>query len=55
MAVVAVAGGMGDLGRPITDALFENGKYEVFIMSRKVAKMSHPLFHNTEQINAGFG
>jgi len=44
MAVVAVAGGMGDLGRPITDALFENGKYEVHVMSRKVAKCSVDYF-----------
>ncbi|ERF68697.1 hypothetical protein EPUS_05758 [Endocarpon pusillum Z07020] len=38
MAVVAVAGGLGDLGRLITDALFETGKYEVYIMSRKVVQ-----------------
>jgi hypothetical protein len=36
MAVVFVAGGLGDLGRPITDALFESGKYEAYIMTRKV-------------------
>lgn len=36
MTVVVVAGGLGDLGRLITDALFESGKYEVYIMSRKV-------------------
>ncbi|ORY60967.1 NmrA-like family protein [Pseudomassariella vexata] len=35
MSVVAVAGGLGDLGRLITDALFQTGKYEVYIMSRK--------------------
>ncbi|GAB1317930.1 hypothetical protein MFIFM68171_08140 [Madurella fahalii] len=35
MTVVAIAGGLGDLGRLITDALFETGKYEVYIMSRK--------------------
>ncbi|KEY66381.1 hypothetical protein S7711_05814 [Stachybotrys chartarum IBT 7711] len=35
MAVVAVPGGSGDLGRVITHALFENGKHEVYIMSRK--------------------
>ncbi|KAK4182662.1 hypothetical protein QBC35DRAFT_518708 [Podospora australis] len=35
MSVVAVAGGLGDLGRLITDALFATGKYEVYIMSRK--------------------
>lgn len=36
MAIIAVAGGLGDLGRLITDALLETGKYEVYIMSRKV-------------------
>jgi len=36
MAVVAVAGGLGDLGHAISDALCESGKYEVYIMSRKV-------------------
>ncbi|KAK5633889.1 hypothetical protein RRF57_009603 [Xylaria bambusicola] len=35
MAVVVVAGGLGDLGRIITDALYERGKYEVYVMSRK--------------------
>ncbi|KAI0121286.1 hypothetical protein BJ170DRAFT_140619 [Xylariales sp. AK1849] len=38
MAVVAVAGGLGDLGRLITDALFETGKYEVYVMSRKIVQ-----------------
>lgn len=36
MAVVVVAGGLGDLGRIITDALYERGKHEVYVMSRKV-------------------
>lgn len=36
MTAVAVAGGSGDLGRLITNALLETGKYEVYIMSRKV-------------------
>jgi nucleoside-diphosphate-sugar epimerase len=36
MAVVVVAGGLGDLGRNITDALFESGKHEVYVMSRTV-------------------
>lgn len=36
MAVVAVAGGLGDLGRMIADALFDMGKYEVYVLSRKV-------------------
>ena len=29
-------GGLGDLGRPIVDALFESGNFEVYSMSRKV-------------------
>ncbi|KAK1766030.1 hypothetical protein QBC33DRAFT_543178 [Phialemonium atrogriseum] len=36
MSVVVVAGGLGDMGRLITDALHETGKYEVYVMSRKV-------------------
>ena len=48
MAVVVVAGGLGDLGRPITDALFDSGKYEVYIMSRKVAQIFRQLFHDTD-------
>ncbi|KAL6407156.1 hypothetical protein AUP68_09982 [Ilyonectria robusta] len=36
MSAIAVAGGLGDLGRLIVDALYETGKYEVYIMSRKV-------------------
>ena len=54
MAVVVVAGGLGDLGRPITDALFDSGKYEVYIMSRKVAQMFRQLFHDTYYINTDF-
>jgi uncharacterized protein YbjT (DUF2867 family) len=38
MTVIAVAGGLGDLGRLITDALLETGKYEVYVLSRKVSK-----------------
>lgn len=36
MSIIAVAGGLGDLGRLIVDALLETGKHEVYIMSRKV-------------------
>ena len=36
MVVVAVAGGLGDLGQLITNALLETGKHEVYVMSRKV-------------------
>ncbi|KAH6999302.1 NmrA-like family protein [Ilyonectria destructans] len=37
MSVVAVAGGLGNLGRLITEALFENGKHEVYVISRRVS------------------
>jgi hypothetical protein len=36
MAVVVVAGGLGDLGRLIVEALVESGKHEVYVMSRNV-------------------
>jgi hypothetical protein len=36
MTVVVVAGGLGDLGRLITDAIVETEKYEVYVMTRKV-------------------
>lgn len=45
MSVVAVAGGLGDLGRLITDALLETGKHEVYILSRKVINPVHELFY----------
>ncbi|KAI1340806.1 NmrA-like family protein [Xylariaceae sp. FL0016] len=35
MSVVVVAGGLGDLGRLIADALYRTEKHEVYIMSRK--------------------
>ncbi|KAI1637425.1 hypothetical protein F4809DRAFT_640480 [Biscogniauxia mediterranea] len=41
MSVVVVAGGLGDPGRLITDALVETGKHEVYVMSRKTVQ-NHP-------------
>ncbi|KAK8091370.1 phosphoserine aminotransferase [Apiospora phragmitis] len=38
MVVVAVAGGLGDLGSLITHALLETGKHEVYVLSRKTAE-----------------
>ncbi|KAK0648490.1 hypothetical protein B0T16DRAFT_435788 [Cercophora newfieldiana] len=35
MTIVAVAGGLGDFGRLIVEALLETGKHEVYVMSRK--------------------
>lgn len=52
MGVVAVAGGLGDLGRLITDALFETAKYEVYILSRKVIKAYCGLFHVIDRVYA---
>ncbi|KAI1079801.1 NmrA-like family protein [Whalleya microplaca] len=36
MVVVAVAGGSGDLGRLVVDALLKRGGHEVYVLSRKV-------------------
>ncbi|UNI22898.1 hypothetical protein JDV02_008742 [Purpureocillium takamizusanense] len=36
MSVVAVAGGLGDMGSLITKALFDTGKHEVYVMTRKL-------------------
>lgn len=44
MTVVAIAGGLGDLGRLIMEALLETGKYEVYAMSRKVREIFHHAF-----------
>ncbi|KAK8091382.1 phosphoserine aminotransferase [Apiospora kogelbergensis] len=38
MVVVAVAGGLGDLGGLITNSLLETGKHEVYVLSRKAAE-----------------
>ncbi|KAI4599793.1 hypothetical protein KJ359_001529 [Pestalotiopsis sp. 9143b] len=38
MSIVAVAGGLGDLGGLIVEALIETGKHEVYVMSRKTAQ-----------------
>ncbi|RYP55626.1 hypothetical protein DL769_010103 [Monosporascus sp. CRB-8-3] len=40
MTVVAVAGGLGDLGRIITDALFETGKYEMQVVQDSSDRIS---------------
>ncbi|KAK3395036.1 hypothetical protein B0H63DRAFT_533512 [Podospora didyma] len=51
MAVVAVAGGLGDLGRLIAEALFEAGKFEVYIMSRKAVDNNNN--NNNKNFNSG--
>lgn len=37
MPVVVVAGGLGDMGSLITDALVQTAKHEVYVMSRKAS------------------
>lgn len=36
MAVIAVAGGTGSIGRSIVEAVVEAGNFEVIVLSRKV-------------------
>jgi len=36
MAIVAVAGGTGNIGRTIVDAILATGKHQVKVLSRKV-------------------
>lgn len=40
MAIIAVAGGSGDLGRLIVQALVKRNKHDVYVLSRK-DKVSH--------------
>lgn len=35
-AIIAVAGGTGNVGRAIVEAILATGKHQVFILSRKV-------------------
>lgn len=37
MVIVAVVGGTGNVGKTIVDALKENGKHEVIVLTRKVS------------------
>jgi saccharopine dehydrogenase-like NADP-dependent oxidoreductase len=37
MVVIAVVGGTGNVGRTIVDALKEDGKHEVIVLTRKVS------------------
>lgn len=46
MTVVAIAGGFGDLGRLIADALLATGKHEVYVMSRKVTPPARDTFRH---------
>jgi uncharacterized protein YbjT (DUF2867 family) len=39
MAIVAVPGGTGNVGRAIVDALLATGKHQVKILSRSVSRL----------------
>lgn len=52
MSVVAVAGGLGDMGRLITSAILETGKHEVYVLSRKVRKIHHRTVRIVTKIKA---
>lgn len=41
MAIIAVAGGTGDVGRTIVEALLDSGKHKVFVLGRKVRDVVH--------------
>jgi nucleoside-diphosphate-sugar epimerase len=45
MVVVAVAGGQGDFGRLLLQALVEAGLYEVYVLSRKVQRRDHNILN----------
>jgi len=44
MAIVAVPGGTGNVGRAIVDALLATGKHQVKILSRSVSRLMDPQF-----------
>jgi uncharacterized protein YbjT (DUF2867 family) len=39
MAIIAVAGGTGQMGRAVVDALIASGKHKTIILSRKVSML----------------
>ena len=47
MVQVAIAGGTGNLGRTLVDALVANGKHQVFVLSRQVR--TDQVFGSQEQ------
>ncbi|PTU21450.1 hypothetical protein P175DRAFT_0556420 [Aspergillus ochraceoroseus IBT 24754] len=51
MAIVAVAGGSGDLGRTIVHALVEQGRHTVYILTRQRSSGKHET-HKTDQTGA---
>src|SRR5690242_11252381 len=46
MAIIAVAGGTGNVGRAIVEAILAAGKHEVKILSRKVLIIAYPSWHS---------
>ena len=50
MVVVAVAGGTGNVGRTIVEALLAEGKHDVLILSRTVLAESRLRNHYTKLI-----
>jgi uncharacterized protein YbjT (DUF2867 family) len=39
MVVVAIAGGSGNLGRALVDALKAKGRFEIIVLARKVSPL----------------
>lgn len=45
MVVIAVAGGTGNVGRTIVEALVAVGKHDIVVLSRTV-RLAEPEFHS---------
>ena len=43
MSVIAVAGGTGQLGRAVVDALNATGKFTVLVLGRQVSRRTRPV------------
>lgn len=44
MVIVAVAGGTGDVGRTILDAIVNSGNHRAFVLSRTVSRFHGDFF-----------
>ncbi|KAE8370008.1 NmrA-like family protein [Aspergillus caelatus] len=53
MAIVAVAGGTGGVGRTIVEALVQQAKHQVILLTRGVPK-SDPLLDKTQQVQVDY-
>jgi uncharacterized protein YbjT (DUF2867 family) len=49
MVTVAVAGGTGNVGRTIVDALKKSQKHEVLLLTRRVSGASIPENHKSDR------